>query len=514
MGEGAGGEGAHHFEQLNTHPIQLNRTASTSPFLPPRRNFPWALAGPVALLWALAAIIYIVSLRQQQGHFCYCLDDAYIHLAIAKHFAGAGVWGVTRDGFTSCASSLLWPLLIAGLFRLLGPHQAVPLLLNLCLATLLLAAGYRLLRRQGVPAPYIAIALSLLIIAMPLPTMIFNGMEHILQALAALLFIEYAVREIAAVPAERAGWPLALTLLAPLLVLVRFEGLFLAFAACLMLLLRRKVLPACLVGVGALLPVAVYAAISISHGWLWLPNSVLLKGSLPHLTSLPGIAAFLVLFMKRLFLVPGVGDVLLLALGVYLAGGLRSRTWWSAPQIRLLLFLLLLLSYGATAGKPVFYRYEAYLIVLGIFVLAAPFSALLAAGWPRAGTPHAMLRSTALLAALLLLLDLGGRRGVYALLRTPRACTNIYQQQVQMARFLGRYYPDAAIAANDIGAINYFNDIHCLDLVGLASMPIARKMRENKLDGAAIEEISRAAGVKVALCYRRWFRGQYPAQLA
>ena len=243
---------------------------------------------PIALLWALVGVILLVSLRQQQGHFCYGLDDAYIHMAMARHFAQAGVWGVTRYGFTSSASSLLWPLLIAGIFRLVGPNELTSLLLNLLLATLLLVLVFRLLRRQGVPAPWVAGALCLIIVAMPLPTMIFNGLEHCLQTLVAVLFVSSAALEIATPATTRAGHPIVLYLLAPLLTLVRFEGLFLAFAVCLLLLLRRRVLPALLIGAGVFLPVVLYAAISLGHGWWWLPNSVLLKGNKPHLTSLHG----------------------------------------------------------------------------------------------------------------------------------------------------------------------------------------------------------------------------------
>jgi len=488
--------------------------------------FPWPLAISIALLWATVAVMLLVSLRQQQGHFSYCLDDAYIHLAIAKHFAQEGVWGVTRYGFTSAASSLLWPLLLAGIFRLFGPHVLTSLLLNLLLATLLLALVYRLLRRQELPGAVVTIALCLLVVAMPLPIMIFNGMEHCLQALVTVLFLSYAARAIAGNPqaslpsvalAKEGPHFSTLCLLAPLLTLVRFEGLFLAFAACLLLLLRRRVLPALLIGAGALLPVAIYAVISLHHGWWWLPNSVLLKGTTPHLASLRGLAQFLCLFYKRVFLVPGLANVLALALGCYLIAGARARAWWSERQIALLLFLLLLLLHGATAGVPVWYRYEAYLIALGIVVSTAPLYELFREWRLRKASPTSQTGQTcptiariAALAALLLLFDLSARRGVYGLLLTPRACTNIYQQQLQMARFLGRYYPGASIAANDIGAINYFNDIHCVDLAGLANMPVARKLRAHRLDSAALAEITRTADVKVAICYTDWLRGQAP----
>jgi len=520
--------------------------------VPARRGFtfPWALALPLILLWALTALIYLDGLRHQHGHFIYCLDDAYIHMAMAKHFAQEGVWGVTRDGFTSSASSLLWPLCIAGVFRIIGPHVFVQFWLNLLISSGIVIIAYRLLRRQGLSAPFTAVALALLIVAMPLPTMIFTGMEHCLQALVVMLFI-YVAGEVLAVDSFSLSFSLSnkvnhpqdstrgsarqpslkkiekdnenekgkeitgegepggvvwyLYLLAPLLTLVRFEGMLLAAVACVLLLLRRKPWSAVIVGVGALLPVAVYAWISIAHGWLWMPNSVLLKGNTPHLASLHGLASLAVTFAKRIFTVPGVRQVLLLTLGTYLANGARTRRWWSGDQCRVLLFLCLLFLHGLTAGNPVFFRYEAYLVAVGVFVVAVPLGKLVIAWWPRATSRADLYRGAAVLIALLAMIDLANSRGVYGLLLTPQASTNIYRQQIQMARFIARYYPGTVIAANDIGAINYFADIHCVDLAGLASMPAARRMKQHTLSQAAMAEVCRDANVKIAIFYLRWF---------
>lgn len=479
-------------------------TQQLSPSIRTFRPFPWALLSAILLLWSLVGLVLALGLRMQQGHFSYCLDDAYIHMAMAKNFALHGVWGITPDGFTSSASSLLWPLLIAGVFRLLGPQVLTPFILNLLLATVLLVVIYRLLRRQHVPEWYCAMLLAVLIIAMPLPTMIFSGMEHILQALVAMLFIASAAQAIGDdAPAQ---FPLTLCLLAPLVTLVRFEGLFLAFAAGLLLLLRRRVLPACLVGVGALLPVIIYALISTGHGWLWLPNSVLLKGTAPHLTSLHGFAVFCAAMWHKLTRVPGVANVVGLALAVYLLNGSRLRKWWSPAQVMLLLFLLVALLHGASAGIPVFYRYEAYLIALGLAALAAPLYTALADGWSRKRAWRAVI----ILPVILIVTQLLTIRGLGALQRTPRATTNIYRQQLQMARFLHRYYPGASIAANDIGAINFFTDIHCLDMVGLANIEVAHLELQHRCDRAAFDALTRAHHVQVAIIYDHWFTNRIP----
>ena len=163
----------------------------------------------------------------------------------------------------------------------------------------------------------------------------------------------------------------------------------------------------------------------------------------------------------------------------------RRRNWWSYQQCLLLLFLLLLLLQGATMVPPPFARYQAYLVFLGVFALTAPLNAYFAASvpsWRAALHPQHLLPIAAIAALFVSLLF---TRSLGYLYVTTSSCTNIYQQQIQMARFIGRYYPGATIAANDIGAINYFNDIRCLDLEGLASMPVATIKQMQGLDRVA-----------------------------
>ena len=64
----------------------------------------------------------------------YALDDAYIHMAVARSLARHGVWGVTPYAFTSSTSSLAWPLLLALADLVVGVRAATPLVLNLAFA--------------------------------------------------------------------------------------------------------------------------------------------------------------------------------------------------------------------------------------------------------------------------------------------------------------------------------------------------------------------------------------------
>ncbi|HEY5118629.1 MAG TPA: hypothetical protein VII90_04170, partial [Anaerolineales bacterium] len=90
-----------------------------------------------------AAVVYLLILRETGGRFIYNLDDAYIHMAIAKHIVQNGVWGVTPYEFSSSSSSILWPVLLAGVFKIFGVREILPLGIALAASAILMAVLYR-----------------------------------------------------------------------------------------------------------------------------------------------------------------------------------------------------------------------------------------------------------------------------------------------------------------------------------------------------------------------------------
>lgn len=83
---------------------------------------------------------------------------------------------------------------------------------------------------------------------------------------------------------------------------------------------------------------------------------------------------------------------------------------------------------------------------------------------------------------------------------------NIYEQQYQMSLFLREYYQDQPVAVNDIGAVSYVGSTKLLDVVGLGSLQVFRAVRENSLDKRAMDEMTAAEGIRVAILYDRWFQ--------
>ena len=317
-----------------------------------------------------------------------------------------------------------------------------------------------------------------------MPPLVLVGQEHVLHATLTLAFAGLLT-----LAPPRA----ALLLIAPALTVMRYEGLFLVFIACLVLAARRRFAFALALGVVSLLPPALYGLVSLAHGWYALPNPVILKGALGE-----GLTGW-----RRLALVPflgGWGELLrtphLLALAVLAGVTLLAR--WRSPSSRegtlLIVFIgtaILHLQYARTGW---FYRYEAYLVALGIVAAAVALDGLGDRVRPR-WLPVALASAVALVCAV---------RGVRAHLETPGAVGNIYEQQIQMGRFLARYYPGEPVAANDIGAIDWLADLRVLDLWGLASREVAEAKLRGRYTTTGIAELARSRGVRVAVIYERW----------
>ena len=94
-----------------------------------RRTAPRALA--LVAYVAAAAVGVVVSVRLAGGQHVFPLDDAYIHLSIARTLAEHGTYGLQPGAFATPASSLAWPLLLAGASRLGLPLEGGALVLSL-----------------------------------------------------------------------------------------------------------------------------------------------------------------------------------------------------------------------------------------------------------------------------------------------------------------------------------------------------------------------------------------------
>ncbi|HEV9038513.1 MAG TPA: hypothetical protein VGQ51_17880, partial [Puia sp.] len=339
-----------------------------------------SIAAFLALLIPLAFMVGKV-LEHTHGVFAYPLDDSYIHLAVAKNLADHGVWGVSAHEFASASSSILYPLLLAGIFKITGVLTIMPFLVNIVVALIFLLVVQRWLVRQGVAPMGQLIVLLLAVFLIPLPGIVMVGMEHTLHLLFFFLFLTSfaeALEASLASPSSRPVIPWPVYLYGVLMMAARFESMALLGFACLLLLYHRRWMAAVSLGFVCFLPVLIFGVISLSKGGFFLPNAVMLKPSLPH-GGLDEILYYVGQeYIPRFFSsserynTMGVQRLVLL---IPLAYFLFRRATREKIAYRYMLFMLLAATvfHLAFAAYSFYARYEVYLVGSFVVVVATLF---------------------------------------------------------------------------------------------------------------------------------------------
>ncbi len=464
----------------------------------------WGAMPAAAAYWTAVGALLYAGLSRTAGRLVYPLDDTYVHMAMAKNMAWHGVWGVTSEHFTSASSSPLWTGLLAISYAIAGVSDWTPLVLNLAAGTAVVFSIHRLLREAGLAPLAASVASIALVFLGTLPTLTVLGMEHSLHVLITLWFVWLGVR--LAATRDHALRPLLIVVaLGAALTLTRYEGAFAVMCVTGVLVLAGRWRAAVAVAVIGALPIVVYGLWSQAQGGFLLPNSVLLKAATPPLTAV-GLVQLFAFWpaLTSLAVNPHLAFLLLTVLALALAAHRQSS---SPERIYLaLVFAASTLLHMQFARAGWFYRYETYLVVLGL-VTASMLIADQEWSRPRAGR--------APLAPVLAMLMLAGvvsfpmvRRAVNALRQTPVAVSNIFEQQVQAGLFLGEFYQGRRVAVNDVGAIGYLADVRLLDVWGLASADTASLKRSGTFTTSALAALATRDDAEIAIIYPSWL-GEY-----
>ena len=508
---------------------------------PPWERAGWGRAGAAALA-VYAAIVgatYAACVARTGGAYVYPIDDAYIHLAIAKHLVASGTYGVTDGAFAPASSSVAWPLLLAAL-RAAGLRDMAPLGVDLALGAALVVTVVRALHDAGIRGAAGAAAAIAIAVAIPIVPLVFSGMEHVLHALATLWLALAAARSLADAPDPRdpeggaarsradgpgprdpeGGAPTSrpaaglhdgagprgvallalLAFLAALAASARYEAAALVVFLAALFARRGRWGGAGALVSGGLAPLVAQAAFAHAHGAPLVPVSVLLKRSRVDAWTWPAAVYY------RLLEAPHA--LVLLAVLALVYALLRAPAGaWDRRALLVACGFVTLAAHVAAAPVGWFYRYEAYAMTLGLVAAAAAIGSLArerahlwagAAAW-RYAAPLAIA-----------ILPITGR-GVASLAATPAASANIFGQQVQMAAFLRAYYGGERVVVNDIGAVAYLSDVRLVDLVGLGSLDVARAkgMRiDQPLSRPQMEVLTE--GARIAIVYDDWFAAALP----
>ena len=474
-----------------------------------KSGFHWILLvlGGFGLL-VLSALL--LALWFAEGEFTYGLDDAYIHLALAKNLINHGVWGATPFESSACSSSIIWPLLLSVIFFFFGQHELASFVLSLLIASAFLVwlastvgrhVGDMALRKRFI---------VLFVLASCLLELVFIGMEHILQV---WLCVWFAYR--AAVTLSRSEftprnvWPLIV--LAALATSVRYESLGLVAVVCCMLVAKslknrqpaKGLALATILGGAAWLPVAIFGVVMFCIGLPLLPYSVQLKTWTPHVAFSGLWIHFGPKFLFNALLHPELVFLLMCCIYSLWAKRRDADSFWTVPAILQTIYVLSCLLHLEFAITGPYSRYVAYLTSIGMLGLGLDAGPLFFQGLrlrPKHSYPSRLSRFLAAGTIVTLIL-----LGLVSHLAIPQRARNIYQQQKQMSRFLAANFEGDAVVLNDIGAACYEADIILVDIFGLASKDVAEKRLHGDFKMGDIERIAEEKGAKVAMVYKNWF---------
>jgi len=468
-----------------------------------KKPTPWPLLLVVAVVLASVALSVRASLGGTRGALVYAVDDAYIHMAVAKNLARHGIWGATPFHFSSASSSPLWIVLLAASYVVAGVRDYLPLLLNTLFTALTLVVADHYLRRFSVPAIARVAALLGIVVSSSMTAMVLLGMEHVVHLLLTIWFAAAAAEAIARDPGDHRAArrdAILLCVVGGLLGSSRYEGFFLIAIVCFTFAARGRFAVAALLAAASWVPAATFGAISMWNGAFFLPNSLMLKAVAESTSGLGSLLKPIgpddIAFLRRhagLLTVAGVGLV------AAVARAMKDRDAWR-PSVLLPVWLVFaILLHGHFTFSPTYwaYRYDVYLLGFAVFVAAVASARLLAAA-PRG---HLILAAA--------LLAITAYLGNYREALFPRAeiagAKYTFIEHVAIARFVGTVYPTETIAINDLGALAYYTDADIVDIIGLGDLePLLIQRRTHRYTSDDVREWVGPHHARIAILQTDW----------
>gem|GEM_PF-2895224 len=395
----------------------------------------------------------------------------------------------------------MWVVIISVVYFLFGVNAPTPFILNIIFQILTIVIAYFIFKKYEV-SKFLFLALLAVILITPMPTNLFAGMEHPAHTAFSLLFVYFAVKLIINENNRSLKYLLLIT---PILTGFRYESMFLILVVALLLLFRRKFFYAALLVVVGLMPIVIYGIFSSSHGWLFLPNTILLKSSPPDYT-LFGILKFIIKAFKNITQ-PHIFSLLIISSFLYIFSLKKKKEFWCEKKVFLLVVIfttiinMSLIEYHINGA---FYRYDAYLIALNTVAIIINIYDLLPGMLSLLKERnYALSKCVIIILNLVVISPLMMR--AFTAFEVPIAVKEYHNQQYQMAHFIKDNAPGINIAANDIGMISYFSENKVVDLWGVANIEVAKAMLDKSYSTNTISEVSKKENVRMAILYEHWF---------
>lgn len=466
----------------------------------------------VSIFFGICLMYILIMLSTTENYFTYILDDAYIHLALAKNFALHGVWGVTKYSFSSSSSSPIFTFIISAFISVFGNHAIIPLAFNIIAAFLLIVVLNKYYSNYFNQSRYIVIASLFTLFFAVLHVQIVSGMEHVLQVLVIAANI-YCFQKWIKDSFKKGIYAYWFYFTILLLGLIRFESMFYFAALSFVFLLIKKFKNAVLVLIIGFVPILFFGYFNYPRSGYFFPNSVVVKGTLLDLSGNIFSQALEIILRKLILNITfyKIGIFPLLIGVVLIYRDYKSKLNFQNIVLKNFMFLvwsLVLILHCLFGEVKSIFRYEAYLLVAFAMILIPKLVSFFTK--PLLTFKTEKIIGTFVLVNMALLIYKFG----YAHTLITNGSANIYQQQVESARFLHTYYNDSKVVANDIGAITYFTDIHLLDFMGLGSMEMVKFKIEKKFFDDEVEDFltkyTRDNNYQLAIAYEEWLDGHTP----
>lgn len=410
-------------------------------------------------------ISFVNQIKIKLGDYYYPLDDSYIHLSIAKNIAFHNNWGVTKYEFSNTSSSPFFTIILTVLFKLFGNNEKTPLYLNIFLCNLFLISIFLFFKKK--PLQLLGIYLSLFFVVL-LKIQVITGLEHVLHILIIsinwLSFYKWIESE-----NKNLRYLKIFFISIFLLIITRYESIFYIFPLLVYLISKKHYKIALWSLIISFLPMIIFGLYSIFKGSYFFPNSLLVKGNLSHNIILfyekLTIIGKLILLMSFIFLFFSFLFILLSTKFNTIKVTLNNTIAFIKKNTVFLIIFLTIYFHSLFASFGWLYRYEAYLLALIIITIPLFLEKL--------------SKNNFTTITLILLSFLFIPRYLESEKDLEFSNKNIFSQQVQLGKFLHKYFNNKTIIANDIGAICYYSEIKLIDIVGLGSIDILKARKQS-----------------------------------
>jgi len=431
------------------------------------------------------------------GEFLYGSDDFYINLGLARRLVDGTVRGEFPSG-TTCAG---WVLGMAALIKVAGASGAHCLagVINLVAVLVMLWVVARQLGKHFSASRVIGF-LFLFVWMTGLVPLILIGMEHVLHIVFVTLFGVGLLRCMEGDCRAERWLPVWILLGA----LCRMEMVFVAAGGAIALLLARRTAVVIPVLVTCVIPMLAQGIWQLWQGHSFFANPILIKTIMGSDDGFPGA------IVGSVSSLPSDMESLLLANALVAAVLLPRRKPAGGTVGYAHVFLLMLVVCAGLHQMLVkdswLGRYHAYLMALGVLVLAISTSALC-----EVVLPKRLRVGVWLLGGMLVLLLLqGGMSRAAVWYRMPQVSWEIHAQMRQAARFAAEVEHGEAVVLNDVGCTLYFTDAPVLDIYGLTSWEVANLGGGAHMTSADIAALSQRRQAKMAVLYPEWFQSRLP----